>query len=428
MHIKVRLIINIVCLIGIFILGWFAYIKLRNPNYDEMGKIAYSKKDYKNAVYLFTKAIEKNPRNADAYWNLGNTYASGRFFHHYHKFPHQTYVQAGLKDEERAFEKTVEAFKKAMEIDSSYTAISHFGLGNAYYLYYDSYDDMKNRVIPEYQKALKNQGQLEAKLGKIGLAMLYANLGRTYLEMGELGKAYKAYAKSISIKPLGIAMGHMIRVCFGLGKYEEAYRFASNYIKMRRKNYSVMDMALASYRVGKYGEALNYANELIEKFPNFCYIPEVYRLRAVIYKMKGETKLADSNLTKAASICSEQIRDPNTSPGHFPGVYFERGLDYYTLGRYRKTMENFQYLIEHPEISDREHHGNAYLEAHIALAYTYSALGKNQKAVDILKETLEIISNDPELQGWRKYRKSEVQALLRRLQNGEKVSMLVMFQ
>ncbi len=423
---KFRTVINLICIIGIILLGWSAYSRLKTPNYDEMGKTAYNKGDFNKAIELFNKAIRQDPKDADAYWNLGNTYAhEDTYFHHYNKLPHQTYIQAGLRNQEEAFEDAVRNFKKAMEIDPGYTAISHFGLGNAYYDYYDLYKDTRDYVIPQYRAALRDPGSILSKIGRIGLAMVYTNLGRAYLHMAELNDAYKAYKKALSIYPVDIAMEHLTPVCLELGKYNEAYKVASDYIKKARSEHSdELDLALmpgsfAAFKLGKYNEVIDYTSEVIKKFPSSDYVAEAHRLRAMVYRINGDEEQAKNDLEKAIDMCSEQIKSPG-APADIPGAYYERGLDYYNLGECKKAANDFQYLIDHPEISDREvAHENYFLESHIALASIYSRLGKTPKATELLQETLNILSNDPELQGWNKYVRKDVEALLKDVNGGK---------
>ena len=432
---KVRVAIGVICIIGIALLGWWTASSLGKVDYNALAKAEYEKGNYDKAIELFTKAIGQNPSNADAYWNRGNTYAhEDSYFHHYNKLPGQTYAEAGLEDEEKAFQNAVADFKKAMELDPSYAPLAHFGLGNAYYLYYDSYEDRASRVIPEYEEALRGADQIEARLGKEGVAMVYANLGRTYLAMSELEKAYESYKKALEIAPIDTALEHLVPVCIELGKYKEAYDIASKYIKMSREagseelDLALMPGALAAYHLEKFDEALDYINEVIETFPDSAYVAEAHRLRAMIYRAKGKEGKAKEDLEEAVKICSEIISNPEV-PADIPGAYYERGLDYFDLEEYEKATEDFKYLVEHPEVADREiAHENYYLEGHIALACTLSQLGKNEEAKGVLQKTLKILKEDPELQGWNKYVRKDVEGLLGKVEKGETIPIPMMYE
>jgi tetratricopeptide (TPR) repeat protein len=183
------------------------------------------------------------------------------------------------------------------------------------------------------------------------------------------------------------------------------------------KDFDELDLALmpgafAAFKLGKYDEVIDYTSEVIKKFPDSDYVAEAHRLRGMVYRIKGNEKQAEDDFNKAIAMCSDQIKSPG-SPADIPGAYYERGLDYYNLGEYQKAANDFQYLINHPEVSDREvAHENYFLESHVALASVYSKLGKNDEAVRLLQETLNILSTDPELQGWNKYVRNDIEKLL----------------
>ncbi len=433
---KIRITVGIICIIGIALLAWSTASSLGKVDYNALGKAEYEKGNYEKAIEYFTSAIEKDPTNADAYWNRGNTYATEDvFFHHYFKLPGQrTYAEAGHPEMDEAFQKAVSDFRKAMELDPGYAPLSHLGLGNAYYLYYDYYDDMLNKAVLEYENALQGLDQIKAKLGEEGVAMVYTNLARTYLKMCELDKAYGNYKKAIEISPIDTALEHLVPVCIELGKYEEAYEVASRYIEMSREagseelDLALMPGAVAAYHLGKYDEALDYINEVIDTFPESAYVAEAYRFRAMIRRQEGREVEARKDLEEAIRICSDIISNPEV-PADIPGAYYERGLCYFDLEEYKKALRDFRYLVEHPEIADREvAHENYYIEGYVALACTYSQLGRNEEARGTFEEALEKLDTDPELKGWRKYIRDDVKELLKRVERGEVVPIPLMYE
>jgi tetratricopeptide (TPR) repeat protein len=177
---KVRLTIAVICVIGIAVLAWSMASTLAKADYNALGLEAYEAGNYDKAIEYFTKAIEQDPGNVDAYYNRGACYGTEDFFHHYDKLPGQTYTEAGLSDEEEAFQKAMADFNKALELDPNY-ALAHFGKGNAYYLYVDSYSDRATKVIPEYEKALEHKDWILDKVGVEGVASIYTNLGKLTL-------------------------------------------------------------------------------------------------------------------------------------------------------------------------------------------------------------------------------------------------------
>lgn len=112
-----------------------------------------------------------------------------------------------------------------------------------------------------------------------------------------------------------------------------------------------------------------------------------------------------------------------------PGAYYERGLAYCAIGEYEKAIEDFKYLKEHPEITNREiAHENFYLEGYIGLACAYSQVEKNDKAKGVLKDVLSLLDNKPDFQGYKKYRKDGVKALLNKVNAGKALPVPMMYR
>jgi len=365
----------------------------------------------------------------DAYYNRGICYTQK--FHHYDKLPKQTYVEAGLEDEEEAFQKAMADFNKVLELDPNY-ALAYFGKGNAYYLYVDSYTDRATKVIPEYEKALEHKDWIQNKVGVKGVAAIYTNLGRTYLAMAEMDKAYENYKKALNLAPIDSALEHQAWVCVELGKYDEAYEIATKYIKMaegsEEADLALMPGMMAADNLKKYDEAIKYGNEIVKTFPDSGYVAGAHRFLAKIYKEKGNNAQTKKELDAAINMCTDVINSKDTGVADIPGAYYERGLSYFDLGEYETAINDFKYLIDHPEISNREiAHENYYFEAHIALACAYSQVGKNDEAKHVLDDALKLL-NKPDFQAYRKYRKSDVETLLKEINEGKSVSIPLMYK
>ncbi len=427
------IVITVICVVALGLLGWSISSSLAQQDYNALGLAAYDEGNYDKAIEYFTKAIEQDPENVDAYYNQGACYTTENvFFHHYDKLPGQTYIEAGLEDEEEAFRNAIADFNKALEIDPNY-ALAHFGKGNAYYLYVDSYTDRATKVIPEYEKALEHKDWILDKAGKEGVASIYTNLGRTYLAMGEMDKAYENYKKALDLAPLlDSALEHQAPVCIELEKYKEAYEIATKYIDMA-KGSEEFDLALmpgmmAAYQLEKYEEAIEYGKEIIENFPDSGYVAGAHRFLAKIYTAKGDDALAREHIDAAIDMCTEIISSEETGVADIPGVYYERGLAYFDIGEYGKARDDFEYLEEHPEIANREvAHENYYLEGYIGLACTYSQLEKNDEAKRVLEDVVSLLDK-PDFQGYKKYRKGGVEALLNKISAGESIPIPMMYQ
>ncbi len=426
---KVRLIIGVICIIGIGLLAWSIHSTLAKQDYSALGLAAYEDGNYDKAIEYFTKAIERDPKNVDAYYNRGVVYCE--FFHHYDKLPKQTYIEAGLEDEEKAFQSAMADFNKALELDPTY-ALVHFGKGNAYYLYVDSYADRATKVIPEYERALEHQDWILDKVGVEAVASIYTNLGRTYFAMCELDKAYENYKRALDLAPIDAALEHQAPVCIELRKYEEAYELATEYIDIA-KGSEEFDLALmpgmmAAYHLEKYDEAIEYGNEIIETFPDSGYVAGAHRFLAKIYMKKGNGAEAGDHIDVAINMCTNIISSEETAVVDIPGAYYERGLAYFDIGKHEEAINDFKYLVNHPEIANREiAHENYYFEGYIGLACAYSQVGKNDEAKQGLQNVLRLLDK-PAFQGYKKYRKDGVEALLNEINMGKSIPIPMMYQ
>ena len=430
---KTRTIIGIACIIGIVILGISAYVSLsvksEAVHYNELGIKAMEEGDYDKAIEYFTKAIELDPNFAEAYYNRGNAYGNEEQFHRYFKLPGQTFAQAGFPEMQEKFEKAVSDFKKCMKVDPSYSPLAHFGLGNVYFLYYCGYKNRAEYVIPEYEKALEGKDFILEKAGKEGLAAVYANLARTYLAMAELEKAKEYYEKSIEIYPIDTAYEHLIWVYIEFGNFEDAYKVAQEYLKYEEweADLGLMPTVIAAYHLGNYEVAKKCAEEIVKKFPESAYLAEAHRFLALIYMKEGKTDEVKKELEKDIEICTEVINNPETI-ADVPGAYYERGLAYYYLGNYTKSIEDFKWLIDNPKYSKREvAHENYYLEGHINLACVYSKIGEFENAKGVLKKILDELDKDVDFTGWKKYVKDDVEEILSKIEAGKEVEIPSIF-
>jgi len=428
---KVRLIIAVVSVIGIALISWSMASTLAEQDYNALGLAQYEAGNYEKAIEYFTKAIEQDPGNVDAYYNRGACYATEDFFHHYDKLPGQTYIEAGLSDEEEAFQKAMADFNKALELNPDY-ALAYFGIGNAYYLYVDSYADRASKVIPEYEKALEHKDWILDKVGVEGVAAVYTNLARTYLAMCEMDKAYQNYKEALDLAPIDTALEHQALVCIELEKYGEAYELATAYIAMAEGSeefdLALMPGMIAAYHLEKYDEAVEYGNKIIATFPDSGYVAGAHRFLAKIYKERGNDTTAREHIHAAISMCTDIIDSEETGVADIPGAYYERGLAYFDIGKYDKAISDFRYLVNHPEIANREiAHENYYFEGHIGLACAYSQVGRNDEAKQVLQDVLRLL-DDPDFQGYRKYRKTGIETLLGELSAGKSIPIPMMYQ
>lgn len=423
-------IVGVVCIIGLIIaLGAIAYTLATSSkymHYYNLGEQEQEAGNYHKAIGYYNKAIELNPEFVDAYYNRGACYATDGFVYHYDKLPGETYIAAGLANEQEAFDNAMADFNKVLELDQGY-ALAHFGKGDALYLYVDSYFARETEVIPQYEKALESKNWIRNKVGVEGVAAVYTNLGRTYLAMGELDKSYENYTKALDLAPIDTAMEHQSWVCLELGKIDETYQVATKFISMAKgsdeEDLALMPGMVAAYELGKYDEAVKYGKDIIKSFPDSGYVAEAHRFLAIIDRGKGKDKEARAQDDAAIKMCTGMIESKDTVVAELPGAYYERGLAYFDLGEYGKAIDNFKYLVDHPEMSNREvAHQNYWLNAYIGLACAYSQFGNNSEAKKVLEGLLSTLDSDPSLQAYKKYRGKSVETLLSDINEGKTIS------
>jgi len=135
----------------LFIIGTFLilFTSCGGDDYYNIGTYHAKQGDYKKAIEYFSKAIEKNPKDAEAYYSRaysqqtigGNEqqviedYTNSLL---YHPNDNEAYMNRGVA--KMAIGKTVEAiedYKKSIELNPSYSIV-YANLGNAYKLIFDN--------------------------------------------------------------------------------------------------------------------------------------------------------------------------------------------------------------------------------------------------------------------------------------------------
>jgi tetratricopeptide (TPR) repeat protein len=127
------------------------------------GRKIESKKATKTKIRRYKRAVQRNPDNADACYNLGVYYArSGNY------------------------KKAIEAFKRAVKVKPD-DAEAHFSLGLAY-----GQTGLCEEEIQAYKHALKI---------KPDLARVYCNLGNSYNKLGLYEQSIEAFKQAAKLNP-----------------------------------------------------------------------------------------------------------------------------------------------------------------------------------------------------------------------------------
>jgi tetratricopeptide (TPR) repeat protein len=164
---------------------------------DKEADDAMKRHDYKAAILLHQRFLDKEPTNAFAHYHLG--YAYGQTGDHPKEvFYYEKAVAIGFKEEHIFFnmgmaygelnqiENSITAFRKALDINPE-SAEAHFGLALAY-----QRSVADKLAEEEFLKSIKiDPAHVDARLY---LSMLYA-------DMGELQKACEQLRKILEIDP-----------------------------------------------------------------------------------------------------------------------------------------------------------------------------------------------------------------------------------
>ena len=429
---KAKLIVAVVCIVGIALLSWSIASTLAKPDYIALGLAEYEAGNYEKAVEFFTKAIERdlnnaiayydrglayseigkkeridpnekaiadfskaielNPNFIDAYYNRGLLYCglghSG--IHHYHKLPTEPWPP----EIEERYKKALADFNKCLELDPNY-ALAHAGKGNLFYKYYDSYEDMK-KAIAEYNKALEGADFILQKAGKKGLAGVYYSRGRAYTYMGLWDKAESDYLKAIELDSnCRIALGHLAHLYIDLERYPEALELCARYEKAAggATVHSLDFKGTAYYHLGEYDKAIKAFEELAASSHWPTMTLKAYRYLGMIYQAKGDKEKAEEYYKKAIDLATKIIAKGEKQISTQVAIaYYHRGLVYAELGEHERSIQDLSKVIELKVASDREYgHENYYIKSHIALGRIYSKIGEKGKAMEYFERALELL-------------------------------------
>jgi tetratricopeptide (TPR) repeat protein len=213
--------------------------------------------DYKKALPYFEEAIKKNPRYAEAYFQIGYcNYQRGR------------YTEA------------VEAFKQAIRIKPD-DAKAHYNLGRAY-----SELGRYNEAIEAYKAAIRI---------KPDDAEAHYNLGVVYYKPGRYTEAIEAFKQAIRIKPDYAKAHYNLGVAYGkLGRYNEAIEAYKQAIRIKPDFADAhCYLGAAYFRLGRYPEAVEANKQAIRIKPDFA--DAHYNLGVVYYKLGRYPEAVEAN-------------------------------------------------------------------------------------------------------------------------------------
>lgn len=222
-----------------------------------------SGKDLNNAIVKYTKATESNPKDSNAYVNLGIAY----------------YMKG-------KYDKSISFYNKAIEIDQN-NARAYFNRG-ALYLNKCEYDNS----LSDINKAI----ELNPKYAKA-----YYYLGLIYCMKGDHDKSFFNHNKAAEIDPkdayVHCGLGSYY---FYLGDYNKAISEYSIAIELDPSFSGAYGQRGHLYKIkGDYDKAISDYNKELDNCSNYS----IQASRGMAYEMKGDYDKAILDYKKAIKDC-----------------------------------------------------------------------------------------------------------------------------
>lgn len=307
-------------------------------DYLQRGITLMERRNYKEAIECFQKALEIEPRYAEAYSAMSDAYAN-------------------LEDYKQALE-----YQKKVILLEPEDGEAYFDMGNIYILM----DDIL-RCVENYNKA-------EEK-GYSSFA-LYKNLAEIYREIKEEELALRNYNKAIKVEPLRADIrlekaGYYILN----GHFQEALETLEDLQKIAPDLYDAYEMRAEIYSgLHQYDKALELLNGAMKILPKDVALPVV--------KMKILVRMG--NLQEA----KKEIGLVKTMD-NYPDVARNVFLQEAQIAALEKDMEKARECLEKIiALSDSYDE-----EAQFLLMNVYNGLGKEEKVLEIA-ETLSQTGTD----------------------------------
>ncbi|MFH1800091.1 MAG: tetratricopeptide repeat protein [Candidatus Omnitrophota bacterium] len=230
--------------------------------YVELGRVCQDYRKDLQAENLFKKAIEINPKNDQAYVELGQLYL-----------------------EQVKFPQAENLFKKAMEInpknDDAYVGFGRIYRSQGDYLHAEDFFNKAIELNPKNDRTCVELGQLYLERGKFQQVEDFLkkavelnpvnyraliNLGKIYREQGKFPEAEDAFKKSIELNPVNdyayVEFGALYRE---EGKFPQAEDLFKKTLELDPENDRAAGALLSMYKeMGKPELAKEYAKKVKE--------------------------------------------------------------------------------------------------------------------------------------------------------------------
>jgi tetratricopeptide (TPR) repeat protein len=328
-------------------------LKERADYYKRNNEIDKSTADEKRIFDIYTKRIEKNPKDADAYLARSSMHIPE--FTAFYKIP------------QSAYEKEISDLTHFIELKPG-NIEAYFKRGDAY-LSIDLYD----KAIADLTKCLDVPFYLKYLINDEDYGEALSLRSQAYFEIDQYDKAEADLRKASDVRKENSYPNPEIRWIYAHGwKNHVKCIEACNRILKHKPDYDyVIGLRGEFYAENKqYDEAIADLTKMIELHPDSS---ENYRNRSIAYKMKGDYK-------SALSDCEYAIN----KRFQLDEAYNLRGQIYLGMKEYNKAIDDFNTSINFYNWS----------EPYIYRGDTYRLIGDDKKAIEDYTIAIALVLDD----------------------------------
>lgn len=249
------------------------YVKTLQDYFND-GERKLKEKDYKGAIREFSKTLDNNHNDFEAYYKRGNSYykRGNAYF--------------GLKE----YQKAIADYNEAIRLNSQ-DSDAYYNRGLAYY------------YLKEYQKAIVDYD--EAIHLNPQDADAYVGRGNTYNILKEYQKAIADYTKAIRVDPNYVLAYYNRGDIYNIVK--EYQKMVADYNKAIQLNPKFIGAYIgrgnAYGNLKEYQKAIADYNKAIRLNPNYA---NAYYNRGIVYKILKKNQKAYNDLQKSADLDRQQ--------------------------------------------------------------------------------------------------------------------------
>ena len=323
-------------------------------------------------INLYKKAINIDPKYADAYYNLAKLYQGvgemGPALELYHKVlelnprDKDTYFNLGkLYQEQNDPEKAIWAYNQTIEIDpenpdlyinvlKSLTEAISKDKTNTVYI------DARDKIMEGFRNLARLNRESE---------VFYSNLGDVYQELKDYHSAKAAYEMALDINPHYInALNNLGNTYAQLGQLKEAILLFEKVLGISPRNFHAhLNLGAVYSRLENYPKAIEFYEKAVRINPKDA---QAYFQLGFIYETTGQVPKAIENYQKTTQLKSQDAE-----------AYYNLGNMYARLNSNAKAIDSYLKTVE-----INPNHVNAFVN----LSILYSREKDFEKAIKYCDE------------------------------------------